>query len=148
MIIGFALIWLFQSTGWATYFKLIFGLTLMHLPILYRLSWDNQVFSVSNQIETAEIIGASPHNIFSKIVAPQILQGAYRIAGLWSFSDFTLASVVAEKDLTLPQLFSHLTESYRWDAAESLILPMIVGSILCYILFSGVGYVASRSALR
>ncbi len=151
VIVGFALIWLFRGTGLMTLTKLIFGLTLMHFPILYRLSWDNQIFAVSNQVETAEIIGASPQSIFSKIVVPQVLRNAYSLAGLaalWSFSDFTLASVVAERDLTLAQLFSHLTESYRWEAAENLMLPMILGSILCYFLFSGVGYVASRSALR
>lgn len=151
VIIGFVLIWISQGTGIITLFKLILGLTLMHFPILYRLSWDSQIFALTKQIETAETLSASPMRTFSKIIAPQVLQGAYNLAGLaalWAFSDFTLASVVTERNLTLPQLFSHLTESYRWEQAENLMLPMIVGSILCYLLFSGVGYVASRSALR
>lgn len=151
VIVGFALILIFHSNGWMTYFKLMFGLTLMHFPILYRMSWDNQIFAISNQVETAKIMGASEAQIFSKIMMPQILRSAYHLSGLaalWAFSDFTLASVIAEKDLTLAQLFSHLSESYRWEAAEALIVPMMVGSILCYTLFSGVGYVASRSALR
>ena len=151
VFVGFLLIWLNQSTGWATICKLIFGLTIMHLPILYRLSWDSQIFAVSSQIETGQILGASRARIFSKLVAPQILRGAYNLAGLaalWAFSDFTLASIVAEKNVSLAQYFSHLTESYRWEQAESLMLPMIFGSILCYFIFSGVGYVTSRSALR
>ncbi len=151
VIVGFALLILVHATGWASFFKLIIGLTFMHFPILYRLSWDAQIFSISQQIETAKTIGASQSRIFSKIIAPQVLRSAYHLSGLaalWAFSDFTLASVVAEKDLTLAQLFSHLIETYRWEAAESLILPMMAGSILCYILFSGVGYVASRRTLR
>ncbi len=151
VIIGFSLIWLFPGVGWASYIKLIFGLTLMHFPILYRMSWDAQVFALYQQIETAQTLSASPRQIFSRVIVPQVLKYAYNLSGLaalWSFSDFTLASVVAERDLTLAQLFSHLTESYRFEQAEALILPMMVGAIFCYLIFSGVGNVASRILMR
>jgi thiamine transport system permease protein len=149
VILGFAFLFCFRQTGAATFYKIIFGLSLMHLPILYRLSWDNQLSNLKKQIEIAETMGASSLQIFSKVTAPQLIRPAYNLAGLaalWSFADFTFARVVAEKDLTLPQVFAQLSESYRFEQADSLLIPMIVGSLLCYILFSGVGYVASRSA--
>ncbi len=148
VILGFAILFCFRQTGAATFYKIIFGLSLMHLPILYRLSWDNQMTKLKTQIELAETMGASSLQIFSKVTAPQLMRSGYQLAGLaalWSFADFTFARVVAEKDLTLPQIFAQLSESYRFEQAESLLIPMIVGSLLCYVLFSGVGYVASRS---
>ena len=144
VLTGFAILFVWRTTGVATYFKIAVGLSLAAIPGFYRLYWDSLLRGLDGQRTVARTMGASSAMIFRQIVWPQVVGPAFRIAGLaavWAWGDFGLSSVVAERTVTLALLTQSLMASYRFDAATIAIWFVIAGALITYIFFDGVGRV-------
>lgn len=144
VLTGFAILYVWRTTGVATYFKIAFGLSLAAVPGFYRLYWDSLLQSLDGQRATARTMGASALLTFRRIVWPQIVHPAFRIAGLaavWAWGDFGLSSVVAERTVTTAMLAQSLMAAYRFEAATSAIWIVIAGAAMTYLLFDGAGRV-------
>ncbi len=144
VLTGFALLMLSPATGFATFLKIIFGLTLIMTPSFYRLRWDGLLRGLEGQRVVAWSLGAGEKLIFARIVFPQVIRSACFLAGLaslWAWGDFALSSIVAERSMTIAMLVHALMESYRLDAATFAVWIMIIGGGLTFALFDGVGRV-------
>jgi thiamine transport system permease protein len=149
VLMGFAILFFWRATGFASYIKIVLGLSLASVPAFYRLQWDSVLTALDGQRLVARTLGADDWLIFSKIVWPQIVTPAFRIAGLasvWAWGDFSLSSVVAERTLSLAMVIQGLMGSYRLDAATALVWVIVVGAGLSYLFFKGVGRVLGSSA--
>lgn len=144
VLMGFALLIAFRETGLATYLKLMVGITLVSVPAFYRLRWDALLASIQGQRVIAWSLGASEWMTFGKLVFPQVIRPACYLAGLaalWAWGDISLSTVVAEKSVTVALLVSNLMGSYRLDAATFLIWVLILGGVITFAFFAGVGFV-------
>lgn len=149
VLMGFALLIAWRATGFATYFKIIAGLTLITVPSFYRLQWDNTLRSLEGQRTVARVLGAGDFLVFRDIILPQVLRSALFIAGiasLWAWGDFAFSAVVAEKDVTVAMLAQGLMESYRLDAATVLVWVVSAGGVLSFLLFNGVARVVGSKS--
>ena len=138
VVTGFAMLLAWRATGTATYFKIIFAITLVSVPSLYRLYWDAILSSLRNQREVAMSLGAEPFLIFRRIVLPQAIKPACFVAGLsslWAWGDFALSRTIAERDVTLGMLVQSLTSTYRFEIATSLVWIMLIGGAFTFFSF-------------
>lgn len=149
VLLGFAILFFWRTTGFASYLKIILGLSLATVPAFYRLQWDSLLTALEGQRTVARSLGASETLTFARVIWPQLVQPAFRIAGLasvWAWGDFSLSAVVAERTLTLAMVAQGLMGSYRLDAATALVWVIVAGAGLSYFLFSGVGRVLGSSS--
>ena len=140
VLTGFALLFLWRTTGTATYVKIIFGLSIATVPSFYRLQWDSLLRALEGQRVVALTMGASEWLTFSRVVWPALVRPAFQIGGLaavWAWGDFGLSSVVAERSLTVAMVVQGLMGSYRLDAATALVWIVIAGAGFTYLLFAG-----------
>jgi thiamine transport system permease protein len=151
VLTGFALLLIWPSGGACSYVKIIFGLSLISLPALYRLSFANLLSSLDSQIVMAQTLGASAGQIFSQVTCPQVIRQAFWLAGLasfWAWGDFALSGIVAEKPLTLAMTVKALMDSYRLDMANGFLWLILLGGTLSWLFFVGVGRVLSQKSAR
>jgi thiamine transport system permease protein len=142
VLMGFAVLIAWRTTGWASYVKIIIGLSLVTVPALYRLRWDGLLESLQGQRVVGVTLGAGEGLIFRRIVLPQVTKSAFWIGGLsaiWAWGDFALSSVVAERSITLAMVVQGLMGSYRLEAATALIWFLILGAGITFVAFVGIG---------
>ena len=147
ILTGFALLILWRDVGLASLIKISIGLTLLFLPVLYRLSWDAKLSQLQGQIQTAETMGASRLLIFSRVMWPQLQPVAAKLCALaafWAWGDFALSKMVAERTLSVSLLVQSLMGSYRLSSATALVWLMLAGSAITYFIVWSLVNVASR----
>lgn len=151
VITGFAILLMWRATGLATYFKIIFALSLITVPSFYRLYWDAALENLRGQRLVARSLGASIWLTYRRIVFPQLLKPACFIAGLsslWAWGDFAMSRVIAERDVTLAMTIQSLMGSYRFDMATFLVWILLFGGIATFFIFEGVGRVYGQKPPR
>lgn len=142
VITGFALLLLPGEGDVWSILKVIFALTLISLPLLYRWIVHSALAGVSGQISMARTLGASWENILFEIVWPQISPPVMRacgLAALWASGDFALTGILAGDVQTLPLIMDNLIGSYRMEIAQVLMLPLVAIGISLYYLFIRMG---------
>ncbi len=147
ILTGFALLIVWRDVGVASLIKICIGLTLLFLPILYRLGWDAKLRQLRGQIQTAETLGASHWLAFKKVAWPQLQPTAAKLSALaafWAWGDFALSKMVAERTLSISLMVQSLMGAYRLSSATALVWLMFFGSALTYFLVWSVVNVASR----
>ena len=147
ILTGFALLIVWRDVGAASLIKISIGLTLLFLPILYRLGWDAKLRQLRSQIQTAEILGANRWLAFTKVAWPQLQPTAAKLSALaafWAWGDFALSKMVAERTLSISLMVQSLMGAYRLSSATALVWLMFFGSALTYFIVWSVVNVASR----
>jgi thiamine transport system permease protein len=151
VITGFSLLLVWRAIGGATYFKIIFALTLITVPGFYRLYWDAALESLRDQRLVARSLGASVWLTYRKVVLPQLIAPACFIAGLaslWAWGDFAVSRVVAERDVTLAMTVQSLMASYRFEMATFLVWILLFGGAATFFIFEGAGRVLGKKSSR
>jgi thiamine transport system permease protein len=141
---GFAL-WLLlpAGDGWALA-KIALGSALLVAPALYRLEWDSRLESLRAQFRAAEALGASDALIFARVALPQLWRPACVLAGLaafWTWGDFALSAIVADRHVSIGMASSALLDAYRVDQAMVAAALALAGGAATFLLFLGAGYV-------
>lgn len=145
-LVGFALLILdLKFLGLAEKpIKLIFGLSFLFLPSLYRFRIIGKFEEIMPQLDIAKTMGASSFLNFFKITLPQVHRAICFVAGLsgfWAASDFALSQFIFSKDDTWSLFIYSLMNGYHLERASIFIfMPLFIG-ILVFIFFQGFHYV-------
>jgi thiamine transport system permease protein len=119
----------------------------LYLPTLAKLGVYQQIEKLHEQVEMADILGASQFKIFSVITFPLILPWlalSMGLASLWAMGDFAISRLFIHDDLTLALKMQSLVEQYRWDHALFLSWFLLLMSSLVFLFFGGFAYVAHQ----
>jgi thiamine transport system permease protein len=143
-LVGFALLLLWRAGGVHSLIKVSIGLTLIFAPAFYRLYWHGMLQSLRGQVESAQVLGASPWKTAFEILLPQSIETCMFLAGIaafWAWGDFALSAIVGENTMTLAMLTHGLASSYRLALATLVAWMLIAGGGITFLLFWGVGRV-------
>ena len=119
----------------------------LFLPTLAKLGVYQQIEKLHEQIEMAEVLGASQLKIFTAITFPIILPWlalSMGLASLWAMGDFAISRLFIHSDLTLALKMQSLVEQYRWDHALFLSWFLLLMSSLVFLFFGGFAFVAYK----
>lgn len=147
---SFAFLILTPNEGFWPFVKIPLALTLMTVPVLWRMGWESQLDSLRGQHQVAESLGASPGLIFRDIVQPQVAARAGVLAGLaavWASGDFAVSRILAHRDLTIGMMTETLMSGYRLGLATVLSLGIVLVGLICFAAMMGVGRVLSRKPI-
>ncbi len=151
VLTGLSLLIMWRATGFASLVKISIALTLIFTPAFYRMQWDSLLLGLADQGRIAGTLGATRSMIFWDVTMPQLFAPLGTLAGLaslWSWGDFALSSVIAERQLTLGMAAQSLMDSYRLDVATVYVWIIASGGVISYVFFKGVGRVlGSQSEL-
>ncbi|MGE0525636.1 MAG: ABC transporter permease [Bdellovibrionales bacterium] len=127
--------------------KLVLALSLISIPYLYRWIVHSALASVRGQVITARALGASWRSILVDVVWPQTASPLLRASGLaavWAAGDFALSGILIGEAQTLPLVMESLLSRYRFEAAQLLMLPLVILCLLIYAIFMGAARYVSR----
>lgn len=147
VLIGFSFLILQRGIFLPVSFAISLGLTLLYFTSLYRMSLASSVEALQGQREVAIILGADRLLIFKKIIFPQMIKPLVLFAALgsmWACGDFALSKILSSHDFHLALVVKSLASQYRLDAAQLLALILYFISILLFVFWWSIGYVASR----
>jgi ABC-type Fe3+ transport system permease subunit len=116
-------------------------------PGLYRWILDSDLEGLRDQVHIAQIQGAHPFQIFSKILLPQVSQqlglvGA--LAFLWAAGDFSLSGILSSGDSTLALLIESLMSAYRLELSTLFMSMLVIFSLAGASFYTSVCYVIGR----
>lgn len=144
---GFAFLLLGPNQGLGPWLKIPIAIVLLSITGLFRMSWESSIQSLHSQRSMAQVLGASPWQIFRFVEAPQLIGRASFLAGLvalWTSGDFALSRILASRDLSLAMMTETLLSSYRISQASILSLFVFFVGVLLFISFIGAGRVLHR----
>lgn len=147
VITGFALLLIPGDGDVWDLLKVIVALTLISLPLLYRWIVHSALEGLSGQILLARTLGASWFSILMEVVWPQVsvpVSRACGLAALWASGDFALSGILAGDINTLPLVMDSLIGVYRMEAAQVLMLPLLVIGLCAYFFFVMMGRYVAR----
>jgi thiamine transport system permease protein len=129
---------------------LVFCLSLLFFPSLYRLGLYQEIKLLAGQQETALTLGSSQFLIFRKITFPAVSQRVFFLSGIcamWSVSDFAISKLLLSRPLTVAMLAESLMSSYRIQAAFALVGVLLIMGLLLAAIFGVLGYVYDQKPL-
>ncbi len=119
----------------------------LFLPTLAKLGVYQQIEKLHEQIEMAELLGASQFKIFRLITFPFILPWialSMGLASLWAMGDFAISRLFVRTDITLALKMQSLVEQYRWEHALFLAWFLLLMSAVVFLFFGGFAFVAYK----
>ena len=147
---AFAFLVISPNEGFWPFLKIPVTLTLLTLPILWRMGWQSDLDGLQRQREVSQTLGASRLFYFRHVVVPQLAGRASTLAGLaavWAVGDFAVSRILAHQDLTLALMTETLMTGYRLGLATVLSVVIFGVSAICFIILKGVGRVLGRKPL-
>ena len=147
VVIGFFWQQQVASTALVSLIALAAICAFLFLPTLAKLGVYQQIEKIHEQIEMAEILGASQFKIFKSITFPLILPWlalSMGLASLWAMGDFAISRLFVRGDLTLALKMQSLVEQYRWDHALFLAWFLLFMSAAVFLFFGGFAFVAYK----
>ncbi|MEZ0393072.1 MAG: ABC transporter permease subunit [Pseudobdellovibrionaceae bacterium] len=147
-LMGFSLLFFISNESPWVEIKWALGFAYLIFSTLYRWGWDQKLSGLRDQIQVANLLGASRHLIFTDILLPQLLNPLAwiaSVASLWALGDFALGKIVMGRDASLSLLIETLMSSYRLPAAHALMGLLLVMGCLCFLFFWGIAYVSRRA---
>lgn len=120
------------------YISWICGLIILFLPSLYRWAGESFLYSLENQIQTAQTLGADMKKIFTKIIWPQCSSSFFLlggVAGFWASGDFAYTMITSQGETNLAILTQQLLERYRIEQGLALIWILLLTGSLCFLFF-------------
>lgn len=151
ILLGFCFILIEKWVSLPLLLIFLLGMGIMFFTGLYRMILDSPLQSLKKQSETARVLGATPLQIMLKIILPQMRSSLVvltSMGSLWAIGDFAFSKVVSSEDYHLSMLIKSLSNQYRLDAAQVLSLSLYGIAILIFIIWWGIGHVASRKFNR
>ncbi len=147
VVIGFFWQQQVASTALVSLLALAAICAFLFLPTLAKLGVYQQIEKIHEQIEMAEILGASQFKIFKSITFPLILPWlalSMGLASLWAMGDFAISRLFVRGDITLALKMQSLVEQYRWDHALFLAWFLLLMSAAVFLFFGGLAFVAYK----
>jgi thiamine transport system permease protein len=147
VITGFALLLVPLEGDLCNILKIIVALTLISLPLLYRWLVHASLAALASQVRVATLLGAGWRMILFEVVWPQVAPAVLRASGLaavWASGDFALSAILADDVMTLPLLMENLISNYRMEAAQVLMLPLLMVGGAVYFFFVQAGRYVAR----
>lgn len=147
---AFAFLVVTPNEGFWPFVKIPLALTLLTVPVLWRMGWQADLDSLKRQREVASTLGASGAEFLKWVALPQLAPRAATLAGLaavWAAGDFAVSRILAHRDLTLAMMTETLMTGYRLGLASVLGIAVLVAGILCFALMKGIGHVLGRKPL-
>ena len=147
VVIGFFWQQQVASTALVSLIALAAICAFLFLPTLAKLGVYQQIEKIHEQIEMAEILGASQLKIFKSITFPLVLPWialSMGLASLWAMGDFAISRLFVRGDLTLALKMQSLVEQYRWDHALFLAWFLLLMSAAVFLFFGGFAFVAYK----
>lgn len=127
--------------------KWVFGLSLLLFPLIYRFQGEKTLNQLSEQVETARLLGADWALIFRKILWPQSRGAFFLCAGLasfWACGDFAYSLIVSSGHWNLSLLIYDVFSSYRLDEAVLLSWLLLGLSFFVLLFWLGVAFVFDK----
>ncbi len=128
-------------------FLIVLGLAILFFWPLFRLALAAPLKNLQNQIQVAQVLGASPYAILTRVLFPQIVPQVAFLCGIgsmWICGDFALSKMMSSGDYHLAPMIKSLASSYRLDAAQLLMLILCVLSLALFTFWWRLGHVFSR----
>ena len=69
------------------------------------------------------------------------------LGALWACGDFALSGMLLGDDMTLALQMKSLFTNYRLEQALVLLIPLVILSVIIFLIFQGLSYVCRRSFL-
>jgi thiamine transport system permease protein len=123
--------------------RIILGITLVQLPLFYRLYVDGAFESLGSQIQVARTLGSDWKLLFKKVTWPQMAKPIGFAAGLsafWACGEFALSSLLTAQNLTLALTVRNLIFSYRLEAATLILWILLACGVTLWLLFWSLGH--------
>jgi|GEM_PF-1397350 len=120
---------------------------LLVFPGLVRAGFLPRLQGLSQQIQSAQVLGASRWSIGRRILWPQLQDVIFQVsalASIWMIGDFTLARILFTKDLFLGQTLISLVNAYRLEQASVLLVLLLGVSGIAYFVVRGLGHVGRQ----
>ncbi len=120
------------------YISWICGLIILFLPSLYRWAGESFLYSLENQIQTAQTLGADMKHIFKKIIWPQCASPFFLLGGVasfWASGDFAYTMITSQGATNLAIITQQLLERYRIEQGLALIWILLFIGSLCFLFF-------------
>ena len=115
------------------YLAWICGLIILFLPSLYRWAGESFLYSLENQVQTAQTLGADMKHIFKKIIWPQCAPSFFLLGGIasfWASGDFAYTMITSQGNTNLAIIAQQLLERYRTEQGLALIwILLFIGSL-------------------
>lgn len=147
VMLAFAFFLLPGTSGTALFAKVSLALTIGFLPALMRFGFLKKVESLSTQVESVALLGASSGKIFWRGLFPQVLPQISLLSGLasvWAMGDFAISKIIAGRDITLAMWVQSLVDQYRWDMALVLSWMILLASFAVFGFFWSLSYVSHK----
>ena len=139
VLTGFSFLIFFNER---VYFSWVCGLTLLFVPILYRLSGESFLSGLRRQVQVARTLGAYSFSIFRKIIWPQCQESFLWLGGIasfWACGDFAYTIMTSQGESHLALLAHQLLNRYRTEQGLAVIwILLFVGSV-CFLFFNSLG---------
>jgi thiamine transport system permease protein len=129
--------------------KMVFGITLIQLPLFFRLYLNGRLEQLESQILVGRTLSASWRQIFWCVLSPQIFVTIGLASGLsafWACGEFALSSLLTGQDLTLALLMKSSIAAYRLEAATLLVWLTLACGGMVLLAFWSLGYGLSRKS--
>ena len=123
------------------------GFALMLWPLLYRVFVSSSLASLSQQLQTAEVCGASRLHTLLHVILPQLSRNLFAMSALgafWSVGDFSLATVLSYETKPLAKLIFEKLNRYEMDLAHAWFFWLLITAFIAALFFIGCSYVADR----
>lgn len=127
--------------------RVVLALSILFLPMLYRLELGTKLSELKTQTEAARLMGAGDFLIFQKILFPQMSSTLFFLAGLgafWAIGDFAVSQVIFGKQITLALLIQNLVGAYRVEMANVLVILLLLLGLGVFLLFKELNHVVSQ----
>ncbi len=127
--------------------QLVLAISIIFIPVLYRLRWSGLIASLHSQIDVARVLGAKWRLIYWQIIFPQSVKEAGFLAGLaafWACGDFALSRIIFDHDYTLAMVIDGLMSTYRLDIATFLFWILLSLGATVFFCFRELGNVCSQ----
>jgi thiamine transport system permease protein len=146
-LIGFVFAFMTPWLSMSDYARWLLAFSILIFASLYRWGWIQRLESLRGQIQVAQTLGANAWFTFRKIILPQSLDLACRlaaVAALWGLGDFALAKIVISRPATLALIAESLMSSYRIEAAMTVTAVILLAGAFLFLVFQGVENVIRR----
>lgn len=129
------------------FFYTALALSVIFVPVLFRLGIYQNLTRLQSQIDSARQLGANTVFLYHRVVLPQMAHHIFLLSGLcavWAMSDFAVSRLILERDWTLGLWIQSLVQQYRWDVAVAGCWLLIVCGFLVFLFFWRVARVSRQ----
>lgn len=150
-VVGFSFLLMGENILFSKFVKSSMALSLLYLPLLFRLSFQEKLKDLSKQVLVSGLFPVSWFKIYREVIFPQSLPLICFLSGLaalWACGDFALTGLIINSDSvsTLATDIQSLIQNYRLEQALILLIPLMILSFLIFFIFQGLSSISTRNS--